>query len=234
MTKQFLTARHGVILFSRLALIFGGLLFLNACASTSGSKNASPVGPWQQDIRGVAAYMKADEAFWKEQSAAEEPVEWTGKIFDIEHKTVGLKPGNTIIWLEVPYTKEQTQAGLGPLPIQVVIAPESSLASKVQNVEFRTAKSIHVKGIFKGFVYTGRDYSEKSGQGNTVFGQANDTASALAMIFQQADSAGTSSDPMEKAKKYAKAKGLPLKASGGGRVILPLLEVIPEEIELTK
>ncbi|MFH0954272.1 MAG: hypothetical protein V1873_08080 [Verrucomicrobiota bacterium] len=234
MMEQVQTARQGVLVFSRLALVFAGVLYLNACATTSSPKQAGPVGPWQQDIRGVAAYMKADEAFWKEQRAAEEPVEWTGKIFDIEHRTVGLKPGNTIIWLEVPYTKEQTQAGLAPLPIQVVIAPESPLAIKVQKADFKTGKSIHVKGIFKGFVYTGRDYSGKDQQGTTVFGQANDTASALAMIFKQADSAGTAADPMEKAKKYAKAKGLPLKASGGGRVILPLLEVMPEEIELTK
>jgi len=234
MKQQVQLARQVVVVFGRLTIILAGVLCLNACVSSSASKLAGPVGPWQQDIRGVAAYMKADEAFWKGQQASEEPIEWTGKILDIEHRTVGLKPGNTIIWLDVPYTRTQTQAGLAPLPIQVVIAPESPLASKVLKENYKTGKRIHVKGIFKGFAYTGRDYSGKSGQGTTMFGHANDMAGAMAMIQKQAEGVGSASDPVARAKKFAKVKGLPLNASASGRIVLPLLEVMPEEIALVE
>jgi hypothetical protein len=183
---------------------------------------------WQQDIRGLAAYMKADEAFWKNQRAVEEPVEWTAKIFDIEHQMVEMKPGNIVLWLEVPYTKEQTEAGLAPLPVQVVVAPESSLAKTVTDKTFKNGAVVHVKGIFKGFVYSGRDYS---GKNTTQFGQANDVKSAFAMIMKQSD---TGSQMLDKAEAYAKARHLPLKASASRRIILPLLEVAPESIDVVK
>lgn len=185
--------------------------------------SSTPVGPWQRDIRGLAAHLQASEAFWKEPDV-EEPVDWTAKVWDVSSQKVKGKPDEICVWLEVPYTKDQTRAGLWPVPVQVIIPSDSALGSEMQKLKLQKGQLVHVKGTFKGFVHTGMDYSQ--GGKVTAFGQANDMASVMAMLSKVVED-----NPLEKAAKaYAEAKRLPLGTTPQRRLILPNMEVKPDEL----
>ena len=201
-------------------------LALQGCVTDQGGASTEPVGPWQQDIRGLVAHIEPNETFWKEPDT-EEPIDWTSRVWEVQKQQVKGQPNQICVWLEVPYTKQQTRQGLWPVPVQVLIPADSSLGSQVEQLNLRRGQSIHVKGTFKGFVHTGLDYS-KPGE-VTAFGQANDMASLMGMLSKMQE------NPLqEKAEAYAKSKRLPLGTTPDLRLILPNMEVKAQELELLR